>query len=85
MLQQKCGYNIATLQELARNNSIKIHKEVNKIQSGWKGKSKAMLQVLWERGLIDPSVLDKHTVDGEKGTILGRIDLFPTPSHCGLC
>ncbi|KAI2504914.1 hypothetical protein MHU86_9523 [Fragilaria crotonensis] len=80
-LQQKRGYTKAELQELARNNSIETHKEVDKILSGWEGKSKGMLQVLWERGLIDPSELDKYTVDGKKDTISGKIDLRYSLRH----
>ena len=75
-LQQKRGYTKPELQELARTNAIETHKEVDNVLSGrWEGKSKGMLQVLWERGLIDPSLLDKYTVDGKKDTISVKTDL----------
>jgi hypothetical protein len=33
---------------------------------GWQGKAKGMLQVAWERGLIDENNLSLHTVTGCK-------------------
>lgn len=52
ILQQKRGYTKRELQDLARENGIETHKEVDKNLPGWEGKSKGLLQVLWERGSI---------------------------------
>ncbi len=74
-LQQKRGYTKTELQELARANSVETHKQVDKILPGWEGKSKGLLQVLWERGLLDPHLLDKYTLEGKKDPISGKSDL----------
>lgn len=38
-----------------------------KKESGWVNQPKGMLQVLWERGFIDPANYKKYTKDGPKG------------------
>ena len=45
------------------------------ITPGWQGKPKGVLQVLWERGLIESKALDKYTVDGRRNVITGKVDL----------
>ena len=74
-LQQKRGYTKAELQDLMSNNGIETHKQIDKILPGWEGKSKGLLQVLWDRGLIDPQLLEKYTLEGKKDPITGRSDL----------
>jgi hypothetical protein len=36
------------------------------VTEGWVGKPKAIYQVLWERGLLDPLNLNQDTMDGQK-------------------
>lgn len=47
-----------------------IEIEIPVIKEGWAGKPKGMLQILWERGWLDPSV------DPQAYTIAGKKDLF---------
>eukprot|EP00956_Cyclotella_meneghiniana_P012905 scaffold18433_cov36-Cyclotella_meneghiniana.AAC.1 len=45
------------LQLRARNLGIDTHRiSEEKTEYGWEGKAKGILQVLWERGWIDPSI-----------------------------
>ena len=44
------------IEELANQHNVKISVEEELIIEGWVGKPKGMLQILWERGFIDPSV-----------------------------
>jgi hypothetical protein len=71
-LQQKQGYTKTELHKLARANGVETHKQVDKILPGWEGKSKGQLQALWERGLLNPQLLDKYTLEGKKIQYQGR-------------
>jgi hypothetical protein len=62
-LQQKRGCTKAELQGLARVNRIETVNQVDK------------LQVLCKRGLLDPTMSDKYTLDRKKDTILGKCGL----------
>jgi hypothetical protein len=56
-----------------------------KIQLGWEGQLKGMLQVLWERGWIDENNLVKYTFSGRKNEI-GVIDVDTNLKHLlGCC
>ena len=56
-----------------------------KIQLGWEGQPKGMLQVLWERGWIDENNLAKYTVSGRKNEI-GVIEIDTSLKHLlGCC
>jgi hypothetical protein len=74
-LQQQRGYTRKELQEFARNNGIELSERKDVITPGWQGKPKGLLQVLWERGLIESEALDKYTVDGQRNVITGKVDL----------
>ena len=50
------GKNKRELVELCAQHQIAVSKNVEKIKEGWVGKPKGLLQVLWERGLIDNGV-----------------------------
>jgi hypothetical protein len=52
---------------LCKNKDIPIEEEINKIIKGWEGKPKGMLQILWERGFIDPAKKkEDYTIHGKK-------------------
>jgi hypothetical protein len=74
-LQQERGYTRNELQEFARHNRIELSEQKEVITPGWQGKRKGLLQVLWERGLIESEVFDKYTVDGQRNVIIGNVDL----------
>ena len=48
----------------AKDNGIQVTSASEKILEGWQGKAKGLLQVLWERGFIDPNNLDRYTLNG---------------------
>ena len=39
------------------------------------------MQVLWERGLIEESLLEEYTLDGRKDPITGKVDLQSSLRH----
>ena len=55
--------------EVVQKQNLKnwrTHKQVDKILPGWDGKSKVLVQDLWERGLLNLQLLDKYTMEGKK-------------------
>ncbi len=54
------------LQQLCARNNIPTEEVIPKIQLGWEGKQKGLLQVLWERGWIDMTKINEYTIDGTK-------------------
>ncbi|KAI2512942.1 hypothetical protein MHU86_1488 [Fragilaria crotonensis] len=67
------GKNKRELVELCQNNNIAVTKTVEKIKEGWEGKAKGLLQVLWERGLIDGANVKQYSLTGRKDD-LGTVD-----------
>jgi hypothetical protein len=80
-LQQQRGYTKKELQAIARQNDINLYERKEKIAPGWEGQPKGLLQVLWERGLIEKECLDKYTLDGRKDSITGKVDLRYSLRH----
>jgi hypothetical protein len=80
-LQQQRGYTKKELQAIARQNDIDLYERKEKIAPGWEGQPKGLLQVLWERGLIEKEFLDKYTLDGRKDSITGKVDLHYSLRH----
>ena len=60
------GKNKRELVELCQHHNIAIKKAVEKVKEGWEGKPKGLLQVLWERGLIDGNNLKQYSLTGKK-------------------
>jgi len=63
--------NKVKIVELCKQNNVPHTETTETINEGWMGKPKGMLQVLWERGFIDPAIeLSKveafYTNDGKK-------------------
>jgi hypothetical protein len=63
------------LQEFARNISADLFEDKELVAQGWEGQPKGMMQVPWERGLIDTSSLEHYTLDGRKNPISGEVNL----------
>jgi hypothetical protein len=80
-LQQQRGYTKKELQDFARHNGIDLYERKEKIAPGWEGQPKGLLQILWERGLIEHKLLDKYTLDGRKDAITGKVDLQYSLRH----
>jgi hypothetical protein len=56
-------------QKLASQNNVSIWKCAEDVEEGWLGKPKGLLQILWERGFIDPGIQNPekyYTLDGKK-------------------
>ncbi len=47
-------------------NNCAIKVEENKFIEGWMHKPKGMLQILWERGIINDTNVAQYTIDGKK-------------------
>ena len=63
----KAKGTLKQLQTICERNNLPIEKIEQKIVEGWSGKPKGMLQVLWERGFIDPDKKESdYTVCGKK-------------------
>ena len=67
------GKNKRELVELCGQHNIETMKTVSRIKEGWEGKAKGLLQVLWERGLIDGNNLKQYSLTGKKDE-LGTVD-----------
>ncbi len=60
------GFNKKELVVLCKQNDNATAIQINKITEGWEGKAKGLVQVLWERGLIDGNNLSKYNLNGKK-------------------
>jgi hypothetical protein len=72
------GKNKREIVEICEQHEITITKNVEKIKEGWEGKPKVLLQVLWERGLIDGTNLKDYALTRKKddfGTVNSRTGL----------
>ena len=79
------GKNKRELVEICEQHHIAITKTEDKIKEGWEGKPKGLLQVLWERGLIDGSKLKDYSLTGKKDD-LGTVDNSTSLRHImGMC
>ena len=79
------GKNKRELVEICNNNNIAITKAVEKIKEGWEGKAKGLLmQVLWERGLIDGANFNQYSLTGKKDEF-GVVDNDTNLTHLMGC
>jgi DNA-binding transcriptional regulator YhcF (GntR family) len=63
--------NKVAIVELCKQNDVPYKVTTETINEGWNGKAKGMLQILWERGFIDPAIEPTkaegfYTNDGKK-------------------
>jgi hypothetical protein len=58
------GKNKKELLALCPQHDVATVQTVEKIQEGWQGKPKGLLQVLCERGLIDGANVSNYTISG---------------------
>jgi hypothetical protein len=67
-------------------SNIAITWTAEKIEEGWEGKAKGLLQVLWERGLIDGSNIKQFSLTGKKDAFGSVLDFGSSSRHLmGLC
>ena len=81
ILQQNRKHTKKELQEFARNKSVDLFEDRELVAQGWEGQPKGLMQVLWERGLIDTSSLEQYTLDGRKNPITGEVNLRSSLRH----
>ena len=80
------GKNKRELVEICTNHNIAIIKTVEKIKEGWEGKAKGLLQVLWERGLIDGADIKEYSLTGKRDEFGIVVDNRTSLRHLmGLC
>ena len=79
------GKNKRELAELCAHHQSAVS-NVEKIKEGWVGKPKGLLQVLWERGLIDTGInLKDYSLTGKKDA-LGTVNNNTNLRHLmGMC
>ena len=73
-----CG-NKEKLQQMCINRNLPIKYQEKVIKEGWVGKPKGSLQVLYERGWIDPNDISKYTAKG-KADYIPKFD----GDHCSI-
>ena len=62
------------LVQLCKNNNLPLKRTVAKMNEGWNGKPKGSLQVLYERGWIDPKKSHTYYTKAGKKDVYGIID-----------
>jgi hypothetical protein len=70
------------LQARCTNKDMPVDETIVEIDKGWEGKPKGMLQILWERGFVDPEKQKEGdcTVDGKKDAF-GNVILETSLKH----
>ena len=59
--------SLKDIQAIAVSHNLPIQYTINKVQEGWMHKPKGMLQILWERGFIDPEKgVSDYAINGKK-------------------
>ena len=53
------------MQKRCRQAGVPVEITTEEVTEGWEGKPKGMLQILFERGFIDPLRFSEYTVDGK--------------------
>jgi hypothetical protein len=66
-LERGMSHKLEELQGFARSHGIPLKQTIDVVDEGWVGKPKGLLQILHERGLIDPvNWQTLYTVNGKK-------------------
>ena len=81
VLQQQRNHTKKELIEFANNNGVDLYEDRELVIPGWQGQPKGLMQVLWERGFIDVSSLERYTLDGRKNPITGEVNLQSSLRH----
>ena len=75
----------AAIQAEVQEHNLPIQETKARIVEGWENKAKGLLQVLWERGFIDESKVDKYTLKGYQdvlGSVQNDFSLKSLMSNC---
>jgi hypothetical protein len=69
------------LQILCKQKNIPIEEELDEVVEGWEAKPKGMLQILWERGFVDPlKKKEDYTLQGKKDAF-GKVNPETSLKH----
>ena len=60
------GKNKSDLVLLCPQHQVPTSTQISRVKESWEGKSEGLVQVLWERGLIDGTKLNSYTLTGRK-------------------
>jgi hypothetical protein len=78
------GKNKKEIVQLCVLHEIPTIITVEKFREGWEGRAKGLLQVLWEKGFIDSTNLNKYTLTGKRE--LGIVNNVNSLRHImGMC
>jgi hypothetical protein len=69
----------------AKENGISSKVTSAKVVEGWQGKAKGLLQVLWERGFIDATNLEKYMMNVRQdacGVLMPKTSLKYLMANC---
>jgi hypothetical protein len=85
-LERGTNHTKKELQQFAKSNDVPLEVESDQVIEGWEGKAKGLLQVLWERGFIDPSKKPSwYTMHGNKDADTGVVDKSSSLSYLMGC
>ena len=56
----------AAIQTIAQEHGLPIRETTQIVVEGWEGKPKGLLQVLWERVIVDKTRLSEYTINGRQ-------------------
>lgn len=74
-----------SIKVICEQNHISLTEMIDKVLQGWKDKPKGMLQVAWERGLMDENNIGQYTVSRQKdemGILLPHTSLKMSLGKC---
>ena len=54
------------MQTIVQVHGLPIRETTQIVVEGWEGKPKGLLQVLWERGIVDEKRLSEYTINGRQ-------------------
>ena len=77
--------NMKNIKHLCVQQGIPTGEKILKVEQGWEGQTKGILQSLWERGFIDINNLNQYTLDGRKdknGELFLETSLKYVLSYC---
>ena len=55
--------------QIATANNLEVEVTIERVNEGWTGRPKVLLQVLWERGFADESSLKSYSKKGAKDNL----------------
>ena len=56
----------AAIQAIAQEHGLPVWETTQIVVDGWEGKPKGLLQVLWERGIVDETRLSEYIINGRQ-------------------